>query len=304
MIKKILGSRKMIGRAGFAAVAVIGLSGCMYDGGIYGASDYGYYDGGYGYGYDDYGYDGYDPYYDDFNAGFPNIGYGGGWYNNYYYPGYGLYVYDRGGRYHQMDRNTRNYWGNWRRDWREHRGREGRRDWDRRNYQRPSSGRAPNLSVRPENIRNNDYRGMGRMAPAVRNEERERQAEQRRVWEQRRNQGDATQAPRQWRGRQDGNYTRPQTDGTTQQPRQWQGRQWQGRQDGNGQPTRQWRGRQDGGQGNYTRPQRQPRAEGAQPRQERQATPQQQRPERAQPATRQGREGRGFGRMRERPQEQ
>ena len=83
--------------AAVALVAGIGLSGCMtpygsglsvglgnggyynpYYGSRYGYNGYGY-NAGYGYGYPGYGY-GYAPYY--------------GWYDNFYYPGSGFYVYD------------------------------------------------------------------------------------------------------------------------------------------------------------------------------------------------------------------
>jgi len=102
--------------AALAAVAAAGLAACTtpygYGGvsvgnGYYG-SDYGY---GYGAGYPSYG------------AGYPGYGYGAGypgyalsyapywgWYDNFYYPGTGYYVYDA---YHQPHRWTdaqRRYW--------------------------------------------------------------------------------------------------------------------------------------------------------------------------------------------------
>ena len=154
-----------------ASVMAVGLSGCatMYGGG-YGYND-GYYDDGYGYddGYNDgyyddgYGYDDY--YYDDYRLGYPNIGFGGGWYNNYYYPGYGTYLYDRSGQYWLMNQYYRNYWGYWRDNW----GRNHDRDWDRKrkrngvdwqrihreNIERPTQGRAPTMRTRPENVNRN-----------------------------------------------------------------------------------------------------------------------------------------------------
>ena len=85
---------------------------------------------GLGYGYDDYGYNGYsdsyycdpydqwDSYYNcDYNYGYNNIGYTGGWWNNYYYPGFGVYIFDNGGRRYQMDDNHRRHWGRQRYDW-------------------------------------------------------------------------------------------------------------------------------------------------------------------------------------------
>jgi hypothetical protein len=45
------------------------------------------------YAYDDgYGYDCYDG--SDYGSGFVQIGFGGGWYDDYYYPGYGTWMYD------------------------------------------------------------------------------------------------------------------------------------------------------------------------------------------------------------------
>ncbi|MFN3620292.1 hypothetical protein [Sphingorhabdus sp.] len=104
-----------------------GLSGCVYDVGLGFASD-GYYDAGYG--CDPYG--GYDAYYDcDYGQGFANIGFGGGWYDNYYYPGYGFFVFDNVGRRYPMRDHHRRYWGEKRQyHYREHR----RRDRDGRRY--------------------------------------------------------------------------------------------------------------------------------------------------------------------------
>jgi hypothetical protein len=106
------------------AVALVGgalsLSGCAYDmyGDPYGYGGYGYgpYSGvsgyyggsGYpGYGYPDYGYDGY---------GYGGYGYGGydpfGWYGDYYYPGVGIYLYDRGRNRHRWNDTQRRYWTN------------------------------------------------------------------------------------------------------------------------------------------------------------------------------------------------
>lgn len=94
----------MISRVRTIAVAALApalLGGCMMSDGLYGgmsvgAGDYGYEPYGYPYGYDPYG--GY---------------YGGpayGWYDNYYYPGNGIYVYDRGGRAYRMRDKDRAYW--------------------------------------------------------------------------------------------------------------------------------------------------------------------------------------------------
>src|SRR5207253_3089057 len=86
--------RRQAMRIGFgkraAAIAVmaagLALSGCMYGDGYYGGVEAG---GGYGYGYDEPFYDGYTPAY--------------GWYGDYYYPGTGFYVFDRGGKRHQWN---------------------------------------------------------------------------------------------------------------------------------------------------------------------------------------------------------
>ena len=125
-----------------AAVTGLGLalSGCAY-----GLND------GYGYdaGYADYQCDPYnefDNYYDcDNSYGFVNIGFGGGWYDNFYYPGYGFYIFDTYGRRFDMQNRYRRYWAQRRYDWY-----RGRRD-GRRGYAR--GGRRHN---------GDGYRGQGR----------------------------------------------------------------------------------------------------------------------------------------------
>jgi hypothetical protein len=84
-----------------AAITGLGLtaSGCVYDGSL----GLGYASDGYDSGYGCDGYNDFDSYYGcDSGYGFSNIGYGGGWYSNYYYPGYGYFVFDRYGRRYQM----------------------------------------------------------------------------------------------------------------------------------------------------------------------------------------------------------
>jgi hypothetical protein len=90
--------------AALAAAAMIGLSGCAYNGLYSGVSvglgNSGYYDpyySGYGYGagYSGYGY-GFDPYW--------------GWNDGFYYPGTGYYVYDRYRRAHHWTDAQRRYW--------------------------------------------------------------------------------------------------------------------------------------------------------------------------------------------------
>lgn len=102
------------------AAASFGLSGCVYDVGLGYASD-GYYNDA----YDCDPYWGYDNYYQcDYGHGFYNIGFGGGWYDSYWYPGYGFYLFDNVGRRYPMRDHHRRYWGEKRHNWyRENRGR-------------------------------------------------------------------------------------------------------------------------------------------------------------------------------------
>ena len=91
-----------------ALAAGLGLAGCTYN-------------DGYGYGGVEVGY-GTGRYYDDgyYDAGYYGGGYGGGyygaaypsfgWFGGFYYPGNGIYVYDRGGRRHRWNDNQRRYW--------------------------------------------------------------------------------------------------------------------------------------------------------------------------------------------------
>jgi hypothetical protein len=102
------------------AASGIVLSGCAYGmygdpygyGGVsvgigsgYGGYGYDYpYGGGYGspYGGYGYGYGGYDPF---------------GWYGDYYYPGSGIYVYDRYRTRHEWNDTQRRYWQDRRDRW-------------------------------------------------------------------------------------------------------------------------------------------------------------------------------------------
>ena len=106
-----------------AAVAALGIatSGCVYDGG----ASLGYASDGYAQGCDSY--DNFDSYYDcDYGYGFSNIGYGGGWYSDYYYPGYGYFIFDSYGRRYQMQQDHLRYWGGQRYNWyRQHGGGRG-----------------------------------------------------------------------------------------------------------------------------------------------------------------------------------
>lgn len=100
-----------------AAILAVPLAGCAYD--MYG-DPYGYGYGyprssvsfgiGYGGGYGGYGYGGY-------GYGYPYGSYYGGygydpfgWYGNYYYPGTGIYVYDRHRTRHVWSDEQRRYW--------------------------------------------------------------------------------------------------------------------------------------------------------------------------------------------------
>lgn len=114
------------------ALATTTLGGCYY-GDVYGASyasggdcaaRYGstYYDYD-GYAYDDgYGYDCYDA--SDYGSGFVNIGFGGGWYDDYYYPGYGMWMFDNYRNRYPLRDHYLDYWGG-RRAWWKHHGSRG-----------------------------------------------------------------------------------------------------------------------------------------------------------------------------------
>lgn len=89
----------------------------------------GCYDDGYGYGgvsvgsgyYGNGGY--YDPYY---GPGYYQPGLYTGWYDGFYYPGSGYYVYDRGGRRQRWSDSQRRYWEARRAERRADRGNDGR----------------------------------------------------------------------------------------------------------------------------------------------------------------------------------
>jgi hypothetical protein len=93
------------GRLGLIVAATLGVSAC--------AEGYGYSGVNVGYA-SAYG----DPYYDDgyYGGGYYGAGYGGfgapyyGWYNDFYYPGTGIYVYDRYRRPFRWNDNQRRYW--------------------------------------------------------------------------------------------------------------------------------------------------------------------------------------------------
>ncbi len=117
------------------SAATMGLSGCYYDMGL------GYYDNGYA-NYDCDPYSPFDRYYDcDYGYGFYNIGYGGGWYDSYWYPGYGTWIFDSHGRRFGMGDHHRRYWGGQRHNWyRDNRGRGGEGGHHRNGYTRSGGG--------------------------------------------------------------------------------------------------------------------------------------------------------------------
>ncbi len=118
--KMIKSGKKLALKIAALATVTMGLSGCVYDMGL------GYYDDGYA-NYDCDPYSPFDSYYDcDYGYGFYNIGYGGGWYERHWYPGYGTYIFDNYGRRFGMSDHHRRYWGGQRHNWyRDNRGRGG-----------------------------------------------------------------------------------------------------------------------------------------------------------------------------------
>jgi hypothetical protein len=174
--------------AALALVSGITLGGCAYGydpygygGGVsVGYGNYGY-GSGYGYGYGPYGY--YDPRYS---------GYGGiygspfGWYGNYYYPGSGIYVYDRYRTRYVWNDRQRRYWRDRHDRWRDRGGRDhnkenwsgfgrGVREWANRNdlsgsTTTNSTSSRRNRSVERSSVTTSSDRGVRR----VRVERRER----------------------------------------------------------------------------------------------------------------------------------
>ena len=141
-------------KATVAGLLALGASGCMSMGGYGSGYGDGYYNDGYGgdYAYNDRCYDaynGYDNYYsqydcydrNDYNSRFSvNIGFGGGWWNDFYYPGYGYYMFDRYGARRALYGNYARYWGGRRAGYRwTHNG--GHRDGYRGGYRRDHDDR-------------------------------------------------------------------------------------------------------------------------------------------------------------------
>ncbi len=89
-----------------APLALMSLSACVYGDG--------YSQNGLGYNDDQYcdPYNEYDAYYGcDLEYGFANFGYGGGWHQDFYYPGFGFFIFDNLGRRHRMNDYYLGYWG-------------------------------------------------------------------------------------------------------------------------------------------------------------------------------------------------
>jgi hypothetical protein len=154
------------------AAATAALGGCYYgdvNGASYASAGYacetrygsGYYDAYDPYAYDDgYGYDCYDG--GDYGSGFVQIGFGGGWYDSYYYPGYGLWMFDGYRNRYPLRGHYLNYWGG-RRAWWKHHGRRGDGNWNR-----PGRGDHDGRPGRPGGWNRGDRDGDGKGRPGHR----------------------------------------------------------------------------------------------------------------------------------------
>lgn len=250
-------TRRRASRIALLTLGAVSLSACAYgvgDYGGYGGVSVGVGSGGYAGGYDPYcdAYSAWDSFYGcDAGYGFGQIGYGGGYWDNFYYPGYGTWLYDRpGGRRFAMQDRHRRYWGQQRWQYQQQRRanrqdfRQDRRD-DRRDVRRDN--RRETLDDRRDWRR--EQRGEQQEVPRTRRGERERM-------------GGLTPEDRQrrmdrWQQRQQNQLGQPQPD-----RRGIEGR-GQGRGEGRGRPDMRQPGTQV--QPGVSRP---PRAERA-PRPER-----------------------------------
>ena len=152
-----------IWKSALAAGTLMSLSGCVYGAGYYG-------DGYVNNSYDSSGYScdpfaPFDDYYAcDYGYGFANIGFGGGWYDHYYYPGYGVFLFDRGGQRYAMRDHHRRHWARQRALYGGHYGRRhhhnGERHAERRDHgaDRPDRG----SHQQPDLYRNHDRTSEGR----------------------------------------------------------------------------------------------------------------------------------------------
>ena len=159
------------------------LSACSYGFGT-GYSN-SYYGDGYGYnnGYSCDPYSPFDDYYScDSSYGFGNIGFGGGWYDNFYYPGSGYYIFDRGGRRYQMQNSQRRYWAHRRAEWGVRNGKRGDyqgRDQRNRNGDGIRGNRGGNWQQRDEIERRERRYNNGTLTPAQQAERDGRRQERR-----------------------------------------------------------------------------------------------------------------------------
>lgn len=244
------------------ALGAATLSGCAY-----GYGDYGGYGGvsvgvgnGFAGGYDPYcdGFSAWDSFYGcDYGYGFGQIGFGGGYWDNFYYPGYGLWLFDRpGGRRFAMQDRHRQYWGQQR--------------WQ---YQQQRRGNRQDF----RQGRRDDRQDLRRERRDDRQDFRQDRRQDRRDWRQGQP-GQLDPAERQQR-REMRQQRRQDMIGQPQQPGQPRG-QWQGR--GDGQGRGEWQGRGWGGDGQgrgrpmMQQPQPQAVPQVAQPRMERALRPERQ----------------------------
>lgn len=149
---------------------MLSLGACAYGGGSYGDG----YVNGSGYACDPYAP--FDDYYAcDNGYGYANIGFGGGWYDSFYYPGFGTYIFDRRGSRYAMQRHHRRHWARQRAEFgSRHAGRGGNRQgWkqDQRRRDLTPEQRAERQDRRAEQRRD--------LTPEQRAERRDRRAERR-----------------------------------------------------------------------------------------------------------------------------
>lgn len=149
---------------------MLSLGACTYGGGSYGDG----YVNGSGYACDPYAP--FDDYYAcDNGYGYANIGFGGGWYDSFYYPGFGTYIFDRRGSRYAMQRHHRRHWARQRAEFGSRHARRGgnRQGWkqgQRRRDLTPEQ-RAERQDRRAERRRD--------LTPEQRAERRDRRAERR-----------------------------------------------------------------------------------------------------------------------------
>jgi hypothetical protein len=122
-------SKPRLRSAVLALAASLSLGACAYGSG-YGHTGVSVGYGSYGGGYGRYGRGYCDPYFND--CAYGGYGYADpwfGWYDNVYYPGVGVFVYDRYGRRFNWADHHRSYWMGRRGYW-------GSRDWNDRRWER------------------------------------------------------------------------------------------------------------------------------------------------------------------------